>query len=135
NEQEEQPYRGPEPGEREYEDREAFFSRLSREVPRFERPHSPGEYREIQRQNQLIIAERLYGYLAILARSPYAGDKARYELWEAIPHGMGMLLGFTTPSDYRRDVNWREPHEAGGVLDDESRELLNGLTQEFERWL
>src|SRR5688500_91925 len=45
------------------------------------------------KEHQLLIAERLYRYFASVARNSKEADAIVY-IWDCIPHGMAVPLGF-----------------------------------------
>lgn len=113
----------------------SFLSHLEKELLPQKLPYSEQELERIQHQNQLIIAERLYGFLAILARRPRSLEGYRYNIRQIIPEGMGILLGFSQPQLTEEFWNERESPEGLSQSHGLFAKLLQGLTSEFERWL
>jgi hypothetical protein len=100
-----------------------------------ERPHSPEELRRIHHQNRLIIAERLYGYLAILARRPQAMEGHRYHIGMVIVEEMGPLLGLSHLYDSQERLSdSRMPLDSSQPKSTAER-LLWRLAEEFHKWL
>lgn len=79
--------------------------------------------REVRRQ-QRNIAERLYRYLASVARNEHLNGRP-VNIWECISQGMSTALGF--PSYEEIDVHTDLGHHASNALRD--------LTIEFREWL
>ena len=51
-----------------------------------------------------VVADRLYGYLALLARSPQAEEGRPYDMDEVIPEGMETMLGLEDSADRYKDL-------------------------------
>src|SRR5215216_4174826 len=91
------------------------FLRLS-EMPEGQMPKTKGKGRILGfltrglrvEQQQRVIAERLYRYLAAVARKSNELDEIVY-VWDCIPHGMAVHLGFPAYTDIqaRTDVGIR----------------------------
>lgn len=85
------------------------------------------EGRSIQREQiiqcQRVISQRLYRYLAFLARSSQAQQGTRFDIWIIVPEGMETMLGLAV---HKKD---REQSE------EKIKTLLRELTGEFGGWL
>jgi hypothetical protein len=73
-------------------------------------------------QEQRVIAERMYHYLAFLARSPLAQDGSKLE--EALARGLSTMLGLSPLEE-------RPPDET----ESESHLLIREVVSEFKSWL